>query len=58
MAAPKYPDLCPSCYFEGREPAICEDCHKGSNYDPAEGDEDALDELKGITFYDDWKDAA
>ena len=58
MPAPKFPDLCPTCYFENREPAICEECDNGSNYDPVDGDEGAADELKEIRFYDDWKDAA
>lgn len=58
MAAPKFPDLCSTCYFENREPAICEGCIKGgSNYEPVNPDEGAMDELRGITFYDDWKDA-
>lgn len=60
MAAPKYPDLCPTCYFEGREPAICEECENGSNYEQADLDEGGLGELKEIRFYDldHWKDAA
>jgi hypothetical protein len=58
VAAPKFPDLCPTCYFEGREPAICEECENGENYDPVDGDEEGIDSLREITFYDDWKDAA
>ena len=56
MPAPKFPDLCPSCSFEN-EPALCESCEEGSNYDPADGD-GGIDELREINFYPSWKDAA
>jgi hypothetical protein len=28
--------FCPDCYYNHREPAICEECHNGSEFDAKE----------------------
>jgi len=40
-----YPE-CQSCYFHNREPAICENCDNGSEYDPDDDLEDKLSARK------------
>jgi hypothetical protein len=40
-----YPE-CQSCYFHNVEPAICENCDNGSEYEPDEDLEDKLSERK------------
>ena len=53
---PKF-ENCKSCYFKDREPAICESCHRESNYEAVDADPDAFEQLSGIEFYDKWSDA-
>lgn len=36
---------CAECYFHGVEPAMCDDCDDGDNFEPAEADDDAFDKL-------------
>lgn len=35
----KFP-FCDKCYFHDREPAICEECEAGSEYEPEEIEEE------------------
>ena len=42
--SPKYP-ICHDCYFHDREPAICEGCAHGSEYEPDE-DESVREQLR------------
>jgi hypothetical protein len=56
----RFPE-CKSCYFNNREPAICEECENASNFEQADLDQDGLDDLRDITFFEmdpDWKNAA
>lgn len=36
---------CGECYFYGVEPAMCDDCDDGDNFEPADGDDDSYDQL-------------
>ena len=56
MAAPKF-ENCHSCYFEDREPTICESCHRESNYEAKDADPDAFEQLNTIEFFPNWRDA-
>lgn len=40
-----YPE-CQHCYFHNREPAICEGCENGDEYEPADDLDDKLSERK------------
>jgi hypothetical protein len=40
-----YPE-CESCYFHNLEPAICENCDNGDQYEPDDDLEDKLSERK------------
>jgi hypothetical protein len=40
-----YPE-CQSCYFHNLEPAICENCDNGSEYEPDDDLDDKLSERK------------
>jgi hypothetical protein len=56
----RFPE-CKSCYFNNREPAICEECENASNFEQIDLDQDGLDDLRDITFFEmdpDWKNAA
>ena len=48
----RYPE-CQICYFHNREPAICEDCDNGDEYQPADDLTDKLSERKAgiVRFY-------
>jgi hypothetical protein len=47
-----FPD-CQTCYFHNREPAICEDCDNGDEYQPADDLDDKLSGRKAgiVRFY-------
>lgn len=38
-------EWCDECYFYGVEPAMCDECEDGDNFEPAEADDDAFDRL-------------
>lgn len=42
-------EFCEDCYFHGVEPAICDECEDGDQFEPAEADDDAYDRLCQLT---------
>ena len=51
MAASKFAS-CRTCYFENREPVICAECVRESEYQPKNmNDDEALEDLQEIKFY-------
>lgn len=38
-------DCCEDCYFYGVEPAICDICDDGDQFEPEDPDDDAFDKL-------------
>lgn len=44
----KYPE-CEDCYFYGVEPAMCDECVDGDQFEPAEPDDDAIDHLMRLS---------
>lgn len=42
-------EFCEECYFYGVEPAMCDECEDGDQFEPAEADDDAFDRLMELS---------
>ena len=42
-------EFCDQCYFNGVEPAMCDECEDGDQFEPAEADDDAFDRLMKLS---------
>jgi hypothetical protein len=40
---------CADCYFYGVEPAMCDECEDADQFEPAEPDDDAYDQLTRLS---------
>lgn len=41
-------ECCEDCYFNNREPAICDDCDDGDQFEPEDMEEGAMDTLREL----------